>query len=235
MSHLLDENDEMLAPSAREMTLGTGSILAIFFGLTLLCGLFFGFGYNVGHRSASAALLSATAEPRSPEASPNSPSSSFEGFKPSSGSGTKSSGATPVAVDEPGPSMTTPATTVAAPRPSPGANNPKAATTSKPAVVAAHPGPTATSASRPSEITPPPSATAGAPAGTFFVQIAAVSHTEDAAMILTALRARGYAVAQRTEPTDKLFHIQVGPLASKTAADSMRLRLQADGYNAIIK
>ena len=35
-----------------ELTLGSGMLLGIFFGLVLLCGLCFGLGYSVGHRSS---------------------------------------------------------------------------------------------------------------------------------------------------------------------------------------
>ena len=42
-------------------------------------------------------------------------------------------------------------------------------------------------------------------------------------------------VVARTEPQDKLFHIQVGPFASRKDAEAMRQRLLADGYNAIVK
>src|SRR5450631_3520661 len=35
-----------------ELTLGTGTLLAIFFGLVVVCAVFFGFGYSMGRRSA---------------------------------------------------------------------------------------------------------------------------------------------------------------------------------------
>lgn len=42
-----------------EITLGTGKMLALFFGLVILCATFFGLGYSIGHGSAksSAELL----------------------------------------------------------------------------------------------------------------------------------------------------------------------------------
>jgi cell division septation protein DedD len=67
------------------------------------------------------------------------------------------------------------------------------------------------------------------------VQVAAVSHQEDADILLNALKRRGYNVAVRHEPQDKLLHVQIGPLATRKDADAMRLRLLADGYNAIVK
>lgn len=42
-----------------EITLGTGKMLALFFGLVILCATFFGLGYSIGHGStkSSAELL----------------------------------------------------------------------------------------------------------------------------------------------------------------------------------
>ncbi len=67
------------------------------------------------------------------------------------------------------------------------------------------------------------------------VQVAAVSHQEDANLLLGALRARGYAVSARTNTGDHFIHVQVGPFRDKKEADAMRQRLLADGYNAIVK
>jgi cell division septation protein DedD len=67
------------------------------------------------------------------------------------------------------------------------------------------------------------------------VQVAAVSHQEDADILLNALKRRGYSVAVHHEPQDKLLHVQIGPLPTRKDADAMRQRLLADGYNAIVK
>ncbi len=40
------------APQEREISVGTSTILGIFFGLALLCAAFFGFGYSVGHKAS---------------------------------------------------------------------------------------------------------------------------------------------------------------------------------------
>src|SRR5689334_4335700 len=39
-----------------EIVLGTGKLLAIFFGLVILCGTFFGLGYSVGHSASPMAI-----------------------------------------------------------------------------------------------------------------------------------------------------------------------------------
>jgi cell division septation protein DedD len=71
--------------------------------------------------------------------------------------------------------------------------------------------------------------------GSVVVQVAAVSHQEDANVLANALKKHGYTVAIRQEQQDKLLHVQVGPFASKKDAEVMRQRLLADGYNAIVK
>jgi cell division septation protein DedD len=69
----------------------------------------------------------------------------------------------------------------------------------------------------------------------WMVQIAAVSHQEDADVLTGALRKRGYVVTARRDPVDGLLHVQVGPFATHSEANSMRQRLLDDGYNAIIE
>jgi cell division septation protein DedD len=74
-----------------------------------------------------------------------------------------------------------------------------------------------------------------APAGTTMVQIAAVSHQEDADVLVEALRKRGYAVAVSRDAADGQFHVRIGPFASRNEAGAMRQKLLNDGYNAIVQ
>ena len=67
------------------------------------------------------------------------------------------------------------------------------------------------------------------------VQIAAVSHIEDAEVLVNALRRRGYAVTARRDLADNLIHVQVGPFTNRNDANTMRVKLLGDGYNAIIE
>jgi cell division septation protein DedD len=82
----------------------------------------------------------------------------------------------------------------------------------------------------------PAAAPASVPAGSFVVQVAAMSHAEDAGFVVAALKAKGYPAAARSEPQDKLLHIQVGPYANRKDAEAIKQRLAADGYdNPIVK
>jgi cell division septation protein DedD len=67
-----------------------------------------------------------------------------------------------------------------------------------------------------------------------WVQIAAVSHVEDAQVLTTALRKRGYNVTPRRE-ADNLIHVRIGPFSTRDEANRWRAKLLDDGYNAEIE
>jgi DedD protein len=198
----------------REISLGTTTILGIFFALALLCAVFFGFGYSLGRHSAPPAATTAESGGE-PEGNSS---------KPASGS--------PASPEHAGSAAQTPDAGGQADSPADVADKTQqeeAPEATKTVVYpAASEGRTAaaakTSASR-------PVAGPGSPV----VQVAAVSRQGDADILATALKQRGYSVSIRQVPQDKLLHVQVGPFATKKDADAMRQRLQADGYNAIVK
>lgn len=215
--HMTEDDDIVPHPGEhRELTLGTPAILGIFTGLVLLCGLFFGIGYNMGSRTRT--VTTAAIAPETPAPSPN-----FSGFKPAPGTPQASGKPTPAAV-HPSEAQAPPA---AAPEVAP--------TRTAPAPAESHNG----NPPAPIERVAPPAGHAPSAAepttGSFIVQVAAVSHAEDADLLVNALKRKGYSVVSRSEPQDKLFHIQVGPFATKKDADTMRQRLATDGYNAIVK
>jgi cell division septation protein DedD len=218
MSRLLDDDQE-LETQQRELTLSTGAILAIFLGLVLLCAVFFGFGYNLGRRSTTPATVPPV--PAANDSEPAAPSNStFDDFKPSPAS------ASSPAAPSPSPATSNIATVKTAPVPS-------AAHTVAPPSHSPQPTP----AAPPAPAHKPTAAPATTPGGSFVVQIAAISsaHKDDADLLVNALHNKGYDVAERTLPQDKLIHIQVGPFATKADAEAMRERLIVDGYNAIVK
>ena len=228
-SHLLDDDSDLVPRRDREVTLSTFSILAIFFGLVVLCALFFALGYNM-HKTGQPVAANADSAQENVTAAP----SSFSHFKPSPGS----PGATPAAAPAPAPANSAPVVQqpAAATTPNTAAAAPAEAPQSETATPApAHTAPPHTAATVPAAEPPPAPPTVAPGAGTFLVQIAAVSHQEDATLLVGALKSKGYAVTARNEPQDKLFHIQVGPFATKKDAETMRQRLLADGYNAIVK
>ena len=220
MSHLLDDDDDNLHghQNHRELTLSTSSVLGIFFGLALSWALFFGFGYHMGNKAREAA------QPTTADTSETTPSTAnFSSFKPAPGSpayqsSSSSNGSVPVnsgsgPIQSIPPSSTSSAETATAVAETP-------TDIPKPTPISLHPTQPAV----------PLSAT-----GTFIVQVAAVSHQEDADLLVNALHGKGYSVSAHAEPQDKLIHIQVGPFNNRKDAEAMRQQLLSDGYNAIVK
>src|SRR4051794_41069997 len=70
MKSLFDEDGEEESRSDADLTLGIGSLLSIFFGVVLICGIFFGFGYSMGRRNAHATIAPATLPPSVAKSSP---------------------------------------------------------------------------------------------------------------------------------------------------------------------
>jgi cell division septation protein DedD len=233
-------DEEGLPRKEHELTLSMSAILGIFFGLVLLCGLFFGLGYNMrGRQISSAAGTDAGAD--------DSANPQFNNFKPAAGSPAGSKPAVVVAPDAaPAPPSNVASSPMANAHAAAPANTETAATESQAAptaIVRLAPAPTtaghpaATGSVTMATVVPGAQAPAPAPmaTGSFVVQVAAVSHQEDADLLMGALKGRGYAVVERTESQDKLVHIQIGPFAYRKDAEAMRQRLLSDGYNAIIK
>ena len=216
MNSLFDEDDDRTSTADREFTLSTGTILGIFFALVLLCGAFFGFGYKMGSHKPAPVLQAA------PEAS-SGPSANFSSFKPAAGSPAAPSPDPPATQPAPLPQPVTPAAhsdDPAAPavhRPATTHDNPQAVTTATSSAAAS----TATALA--------------SPAGSFVVQVAAFTHHEDADLLIQALKMKGYPAFARSEPQDKLEHIQVGPYTNRKDAETARQRLLADGYQPILK
>ena len=135
--------------------------------------------------------------------------------------------------------------TLDTPKPSPGSlapapnNDTAASTTQSDAQPDAQPDtqPDASASQPPTPVARPVALSRTAAPATYepVVQVAAVSHKEDATILISALKKRGYTASIRQEPQDKLLHVQLGPFPSKTAADAMRDHLLSDGYNAIVK
>src|SRR5271157_5232372 len=57
--------------------------------------------------------------------------------------------------------------------------------------------------------------------GTLMVQIATVSHQEDADVLVGALRKRGYAVSVNRDAVDNQFHVRIGPFSNRNDAEAM--------------
>jgi DedD protein len=182
-----------------EITLGTGKLVGLFFGLVILCAIFFGLGYSLGHKSETVAAVFSTA----PAASTGKPGAAANHSSPT---GSAESAFRADHPDQP--------TQTAAPPPA-------ASGDAQVSTVAA------ASSSAAADASPPAT-------GNYSVQVAAVSHEEDAGAL--ALRKKQYSAAVVAGTgSDKLFHVQVGPFADIKDAEAMKARLVSDGYNPIVK
>jgi DedD protein len=240
MRSLLD-TDEEEETTAREITLSTASLLGIFFGLVLICGVFFGFGYSMGRgteQGAQAASLGTRPASSAAESDDTTTAANQQPAAPPSAKSEDNADA---------PAKAAPPVSVRHAKPDDAEDASGAEATAAPpkhvsqALVAANesaalPKPTARVAPPVTVAAPPAPIAAPAPAsGKPMVQIAAVARQEDADVLVSALRQRGYGVVVRSEPQDKLLHVQVGPFADRTQATAIKQKLLSDGYNAIIK
>jgi DedD protein len=211
----------MPEPQDTEVTLGTGRLLALFFGLVVICALFFSVGFSLGRKSAPEAAATAAptgspiattteekptalrAETRPADATqdaaqPASNSNELTFYKSVEEKDAKTQ------LDQPAP-------------------NP-------PTVFSSKAGDTKAADAKAPEIPKTAQLQSG-----YMVQVAAVSKQEDADALVAALRKKQYPVFAATVPTDKLYHVQVGPFADAKQADDMKAKLVSDGYNPIVK
>jgi cell division septation protein DedD len=244
-----DEEDRYEKPKRSrdvEMTLGGGTVVLFVLGLLLVCGLCFGAGYFVGHRApaqvatdagtAAGSQSSSQAGGSIPKPSANSQpvapppvvdaSQAATDAQPGTGDAQLSAAAVTIpAVSAPGANRAAaPAVTAPQARPAPQAASAPAASQAA-AQAQAHP------AAAPPQTHAASAPTAGAQ---LMVQIAAVSHPEDAEVLIGALRKHGYTVTARHE-SDNLIHERIGPFRTHDEAESWRLKLLNDGYNAMIQ
>jgi DedD protein len=214
----------------KEVTLGTGSLLALGAGLLVLCAVCFGLGYALGHRGAAAAAVAALPAPAQPIAANDSlakPSAMPQADQAPSADAADpaqpADGAAPDASAAPAGQPAQPAVQSIA---APGQPAVHPALVSEPAAGQAAPG---------GGVQPAVAQAQPAAAGSVMVQIAAVSHAEDADVLANALRKRGYAVTARRDPSDNLIHVRIGPFATLAEANSWRVKLLGDGYNAVVQ
>lgn len=195
----------MAADQDTEITLGTGKMLVLFFGLVALCAVFFGLGFGMGRTASKpAAAESSTsvngtpriANPRTAEAATKPADLTFYKTVEQKDANAQLT-----------PADATPSQTVAAAPPQPVPNAQGA----------------------------PPDPTNLPGAGSYYVQVAAVSKQEDAEALVDALKRKQYPALTANGTTDKLFHVQVGPYGDVKDAEAMRAKLIADGYNPILK
>jgi cell division septation protein DedD len=250
-----DELDQRKSNVDAEITLGAGTLLLLSAGLLVVCGACFGMGYIIGHRGATPQAVA-----QQTESAPTNPQAGSSQQKPKAAAAQAAVPATaqpaPQTDNVPQSAATSPSQTTAVTVPVPSTQGALPGQSTSPAQVAPPAGqpqvrpalpvtstvtqPAPFYPSRPANSSPSQQAqyavrSAPMPQGVaLWVQIAAVSHIEDAQVLTTALRKRGYTVTPRRE-SDNLIHVRIGPFTSSDEANRWRVKLLDDGYNAEIQ
>jgi len=238
----------------REVTLGSFTLLAIFFALVILCGLSFGLGYVVGRRepTAESTVLEPTpiaAQGEGAKGKPSSGAGSATGNGSGSGAPVEATGleggetgAQQAADQQPGSDAGDASAqagvaagnkgTQKGAQSGAGIGHDVAALSGVPAVTKPQQAPAMTvqpalePASKKQQVVAPVA---------LMVQVATLEHQEDADVLVDALRRRGYAVTARRDAVDGMVHVRVGPFASREVANQWTQKLLNDGYNAVVE
>ncbi len=198
----------MASSEDTEITLGTGKLLVLFFGLVGVCALFFALGYSLGRKSEPTVTAASAATP------------------PTSSNTTKANGGS-----TPAPPMTFYKAVEQK-----DANPELTPAETKTDSTAAASNSTTTNSAAPTQAANPNDSATTLPTSGYFVQVAAVSKQEDADSLVDALKKKEYPAFVAAQPTtDKLFRVQLGPFAEVKEAEAMRTRLIGDGYSPILK
>ena len=252
MAGYFDDEEDLDAeeqPRDTVVTLSWGAVAGMGFALLLVCGLCFGLGYLVGHRSSSSGAAAASASqagapdqeplegngsapkpPASAQAPVAPPETSTNGNPALSGTG----GESPEAVaPSPAPGSQTQGSQGGSQEGSPATTAPPNQPQVRPALPGYAPqnAPNASAPGAPQQAVSPAMPTASS----LMVQVAAVKNAEDASVLTDALRKRGYPVSEQREAIDGLIHVRVGPFATRDEAIRWRDKLLGDGYNAIVQ
>jgi DedD protein len=204
----------MTSSQDTEITLGTGKLLVLFFGLVGICALFFALGYSLGRKSEPAVTTASAALTPPPTSSAGKVSSGSAGAAPMTFYKSVEQKAANAELTPAADAKTDPK------------NDPKADPKTDPNAAPAAGQTPATNGADP---------TTTLPTAAYFVQVAAVSKQEDADALVDALKKKQYPAFVAPVTADKLCRVQVGPFSDVKDAEAMRTRLVADGYTPIVK
>lgn len=188
-----------------EITLGTGKLLLLFFGLVALCAVFFGMGYSLGHSSGRTGIAEAAAPPAGTPANARNTPRANESGKQSDLTFYK-------AVEQKN------ADSTLAPAAQTNSTPPEGADGS------ANKGPSA----------PDPAAIASG-SSYFVQVAAVSKQEDAESLVEALKKKQYPAFTANGSGADKLYHVQVGPYGDVKDAESMRGKLIGDGYNPILK
>jgi cell division septation protein DedD len=195
----------MAASQDTEITLGTGKMLLLFFGLVAICAVFFGVGFSLG-KNSSRSMVSTDSSMANAPVTPIA--------RPSGGKPTGSASSTSVAdeykpVDAKGSDAEVKAATK-------DANEGEAKQTS------------------PSDSVAPTNAPA-VTGGYFVQVAAVTKADDADALVAALKKKQYAAFVAPTSSNDKFYRVQVGPFSDVKEAETTRSKLVSDGYSPILK
>jgi len=198
----------MTSSQDTEITLGTGKLLLLFFGLVGICAVFFALGYSLGRKSEAVVTMASAAGVPQPSSNTN---------KSSSGSAAPAmTFYRAVEQKQANAELTPPA---------------EAKTDANATALTSGPANSGSSPQQGNGVDPATTM----PLSGYFVQVAAVSKQEDADALVDALKKKEYPAFVATPASDKLFRVQLGPFSDIKDAEGMRAKLVGDGYSPILK
>jgi DedD protein len=204
--HSSNTSSSNMASEDTEITLGTGKLLVLFFGLVGVCALFFALGYSLGKKSEPTFTTTSAAQPQ-PTANTNKTGSGAAAAQPMTFyKSVEQKDASPeLAPATTGKTDTAGAPANTAPAQTPPANAPDPNTTL----------PTG---------------------GYFVQVAAVTKQEDADALVDALKNKQYPAfVAAQSNSGDKFFRVQLGPYADIKDAEAMRTRLIGDGYSPILK
>ncbi len=195
----------MASSQDTEITLGTGKLLVLFFGLVGMCALFFALGYSLGRKSEPTVAAASAAV--APQVSTNT-------NKATGGNATAPmTFYKAVEQKDANPELTPPAEN-------------KTDTAGAPANSAA------TQAPASNGVDP---ATTIPTSGYFVQVAAVSKQEDADSLVDALKKKEYTAFVAPVSPIDRLFRVQVGPFSDIKDAETMRTKLIADGYSPILK
>lgn len=204
--------EDLEISNAAEVHWSTSTILTMFFAASLISALVVGLGFsyrrNGTQKLTSGGPLAETAKPES--------------------AATRSEASAPMrSVRRPSPStLLRDAKTNLASSTAPARDGVRSSTI-PPAPANAHLAPRADTAASRSD--------AKTKNGRYMVQVGAIGNRKDAQRLVAQLRRQGFHAAIYPGARDKYLHVQLGPFATTQQAQTMRHRVLAHGYHAMVK
>lgn len=215
MQALLDDVME-----TTEIHWSTGTILAVFFAASLISAVFFGLGYSFGRGGTTKPALGMA----------------FTGVAPTSDMAARSESAPAGHAEmmENMPTRKTAAKMAAVSQQTKGDAMPAHVASARISTIkSAH------ATVIPAKATQPVAVRAKVLAADvharYMVQVGAIGDRRDARLLVTKLRQKGFHAGIYPGKHDKYLHVQIGPFASAQQAQTIRHRVTASGYHAILK